>query len=128
MSIEFFTKVNEDGTIYLPEEYRFLQSHLVKVQISEQWEEKLRHGKAADNIVPAELLERYHELSDRRLRGELTASEVSELQQVEQEIQKIEESHPVLQLFEQQQEYRHRKMMESLEDISDKLKTLTESL
>jgi len=76
MSIEFFTRVNEDGTIYLPEEYRFLQSHMVKVQISEQGEEKLRRGKAADSIVPAELLEKYHELSDRRLRGELTTSEL----------------------------------------------------
>lgn len=126
MSIEFLTKVDEDGTIYLPEEYRYLQSYLVKVQITEQEEEK--HRKVADNIVPAELLEKYHELSDRRLRGELTASEVSELQQIEQEIQEIEESHPVLQLLDQQEERRHKKMMESLEDISNKLKTLIESL
>jgi len=127
MSIEFFARVNEDGTIYLPEEYRYLLSHLVKIQIIEQ-EEEVRSKESSDSVVPVELMERYHELSDKRLRGELTESEVPELQQVEQEIQKIEESHPVLQLFEQQQEYRHRKMMESLEDISDKLKTLTESL
>jgi len=137
MSIEFLTRVDEDGTIYLPEEYRYLQSYLVKVQITEQEEEK--HRKVADNhkpkalvnevnIVPAELLEKYHELSDRRLRGELTASEVSELQQIEQEVQEIEESHPVLQLLDQQEERRYKKMMESLEDISNKLKTLIESL
>ena len=124
MSIEFFARVNEDGTIYLPEEYRYLQPYLVKIQIIEQEEEKISRKKAADTIVQVELMERYHELSDRRLRGELTESEVPELEQVEQEIQKIEESHPVLQLFEQQEERRHKKMMESLEDISDKLKTL----
>jgi hypothetical protein len=126
MSIEFLTRVDEDGTIYLPAKYRYLQSYLVKVQITEQEEEK--HRKVADNIVPAELLEKYHELSDRKLRGELTASEVSELQQIEQEIQEIEESPPVLQLLDQQEECRHKKMMESLEDISNKLKTLIESL
>ena len=38
MSIEFLTRVDEDGTIYLPEEYRYLQSHLVKIQITEQGE------------------------------------------------------------------------------------------
>ena len=36
MAIEFLTKVNEDGTIFLPEEYRHLQSQLVKVQLTEQ--------------------------------------------------------------------------------------------
>jgi len=36
MSIEFIAKVNEDGTILLPEEYRHLQSHRVKVQLTEQ--------------------------------------------------------------------------------------------
>jgi len=128
MSIEFSTRVNEDGTIYLPAKYRYLQSRLVKVQLTEQGEEELRHRKVVGNIVPVELLERYHELSDRRLRGELTASDVSELQQVEQEIKKIEESHPILQLLDQQEEHHHKKMMESLEDISNKLKTLIESL
>ncbi|MFQ6042296.1 MAG: hypothetical protein ACE5PV_15680 [Candidatus Poribacteria bacterium] len=39
MSIEFLTKVNEDGTIFLPEEYRHLQSHLVKVQLDLQEED-----------------------------------------------------------------------------------------
>ncbi|MFQ6042710.1 MAG: hypothetical protein ACE5PV_17775 [Candidatus Poribacteria bacterium] len=128
MSIEFLAKVNEDGTIYLPEKYRYLQSRLVKVQLSEQRKEELRHRRVVDNIVPVKLLERYHELSDRRLRGEMTAFEVSELQQVEQEIEKIEESHPILGLLDQQEEHRHKKMMESLEDISNKLKTLIESL
>ena len=36
MSIEFLTKVTEDGIIFIPEEYRHLQSHLVKVQLTEQ--------------------------------------------------------------------------------------------
>jgi hypothetical protein len=48
MFIEFVTKVNEDGTIFLPEEYRHLQSHLVKVQLDLQddvhlfsWDERV---------------------------------------------------------------------------------------
>ncbi|MBC8232972.1 hypothetical protein H8E77_25800 [bacterium] len=48
MSIEFVTKVNEDGTIFLPEEYRHLQSHFVKVQLDLQddvhifsWDERV---------------------------------------------------------------------------------------
>jgi len=128
MSIEFLTKVNEDGTIFLPEEYRHLQSQLVKIQLTEPGKEKLYYRKAADNIVPAELMKKYHKLSDKRLRGELTKAESLELQQVEQEIEKIEENHLVLQLFDQQEERRHQQMMESLEDIGNKLKTLIESL
>jgi len=43
MPIEFLTKVNEDGTISLPEEHRHLQSHLVKVQLTEQGKEEDIH-------------------------------------------------------------------------------------
>ncbi len=43
MSIEFVTKVNEDGKIFLPEEYHHLQSQLVKVQLTEQGKEESVH-------------------------------------------------------------------------------------
>ena len=46
MHIEFLAKVNEDGTIFLPEEYRHLRSYLVKVQLIEQREKvkKIERG------------------------------------------------------------------------------------
>ena len=46
MPIEFLAKVNEDGTIFLPEEYRHLRSHLIKVQLIEQREKvkKIERG------------------------------------------------------------------------------------
>jgi len=89
---------------------------------------KIHNKKIVDNIVPDKLMTKYHELSDKRLHGELTKTESSELQHIEQDIEKIEESHPVLQLLEQQEERHHQQMMDSLEDISNRLRTLIESL
>jgi hypothetical protein len=55
MSIEFLTKVNEDGIIFLPEEYRHLQSHLVKVQLDLQ-EEDVHISSWYERVVLDEII------------------------------------------------------------------------
>jgi len=51
MSIEFVTKVNKDGTIFLPEEYLHLQSHLVRVQLTELEEEEIQFKEDGNESV-----------------------------------------------------------------------------
>lgn len=55
MSIEFLTKVNEGGTIFLPEEYRHLQSHIVKVQLDLQ-EEYVHISSWYERVVLDEII------------------------------------------------------------------------
>jgi bifunctional DNA-binding transcriptional regulator/antitoxin component of YhaV-PrlF toxin-antitoxin module len=55
MSIEFLTKVNENGIIFLPEEYRHLQSHLVKVQLDLQ-EEDVHISSWYERVVLDEII------------------------------------------------------------------------
>lgn len=56
MSIEFVTKVNEDGTIFLPEEYHHLQSQLVRVQLTEQGEEDVQISSWYERVVLDEII------------------------------------------------------------------------
>ncbi|MBM3239466.1 hypothetical protein FJZ31_24500 [Candidatus Poribacteria bacterium] len=51
ISIEFVTKVNEDGTIFLPKEYCHLQSQLVKVQLDLQEEEDVHISSWYERVV-----------------------------------------------------------------------------
>ena len=56
MSIEFLTKVTEDGTIFIPEEYRHLHSHLVKVQLTEQVSEDVHIFSWYERVLLDEII------------------------------------------------------------------------
>jgi PHD/YefM family antitoxin component YafN of YafNO toxin-antitoxin module len=82
--------------------------------------------REAGPILPEALLERYHDLSDRRLRGELSAEGTLELQQVEEQLEDLEAQHPLLRALDEADEQRHAEMMGTLTEIRQELRQLVD--